>query len=424
MINSKKKGDTMKESKTLEFKETVTKTFLKTVSAFSNYGGGKIIFGIDDNGNVKGIEKSEDVCIDIENSINDNISPQPKYNILVNDDRTITLTVFEGDNKPYFYKSKAYKRNDTATIEVDTFELTRLILESKKINFEELKAEKQELEFTYLSQQLKKHIQIETFNKDILKTLNLYNEKNGYNNAANILSDNNIFPGIDIAIFGDTINIIKKRTTLENMSLLQMYDKTVEIFKDNYQYEEIDGSYRKKVELIPEEAFREALANALIHRSWDLNARIRIAMFNDKIEISSPGGLPSGISVDEYLCGMISLRRNPIISNIFYRLGIVEIFGTRILRINQAYENSIRKPIFNLSENAIQIILPVLNNFLIEDDQEIIYNALGESKSIPISEIVSNVPFGRTKTKELLKKMEKDGIVKVVGKGKATKYHI
>lgn len=140
----------MKESKTLEFKETVTKTFLKTVSAFSNYGGGKIIFGIDDNGNVKEIEKSEDVCIDIENSINDNISPQPKYNILVNDDRTITLTVFEGDNKPYFYKSKAYKRNDTATIEVDTFELTRLILESKKINFEELKAEKQELEFTYL----------------------------------------------------------------------------------------------------------------------------------------------------------------------------------------------------------------------------------------------------------------------------------
>ncbi len=414
----------MKESKTLEFKEDITKTFLKTVSAFANYGEGRIIFGIDNNGDIRGIEKSEDVCIDIENSINDNISPQPKYNILVNDDRTITLTVFEGDNKPYFYKSKAYKRNDTATIEVDTFELTRLILESKKINFEELKAEKQELEFTYLSQQLKKHIQIETFNKDILKTLNLYNEKNGYNNAANILSDNNIFPGIDIAIFGDTINIIKKRTTLENMSVLQMYDKTVEIFKDNYQYEEIDGSYRKKVELIPEEAFREALANALIHRSWDLNARIRIAMFNDKIEISSPGGVPSGISVDEYLCGMISLRHNPIISNIFYRLGIVEIFGTGILRINQAYENSIRKPIFNLSENAIQIILPVLNNFLIEDDQEIIYNALGKSKSIPISEIVSNVPFGRTKTKELLKKMENEGIVKVVGKGKATKYHI
>ena len=292
------------------------------------------------------------------------------------------------------------------------------------MNFEKMPSKVQDLKFNYLEEKLKKHIQIETFNKDILKTLNLYNEKNGYNNAANILSDNNIFPGIDIAIFGDTINIIKKRTTLENMSVLQMYDKTVEIFKDNYQYEEIDGSYRKKVELIPEEAFREALANALIHRSWDLNARIRIAMFNDKIEISSFGGAPSGISVDEYLCGMISLRRNPIISNIFYRLGIVEIFGTRILRINQAYENSIRKPIFNLSENAIQIILPVLNNFLIEDDQEIIYNALGKSKSIPISEIVSNVPFGRTKTKELLKKMEKDGIVKVVGKGKATKYHI
>lgn len=415
----------MKESKTLEFKETVTKTFLKTVSAFSNYGGGKIIFGIDDNGNVKEIEKSEDVCIDIENSINDNISPQPKYNILVNDDRTITLTVFEGDNKPYFYKSKAYKRNDIATIEVDTFELTRLILESKKINFEELKAEKQELEFTYLSQQLKKHIQIETFNKDILKTLNLYNEKNGYNNAANILSDNNIFPGIDIAIFGDTINIIKKRTTLENMSILQMYDKAVEVYDDYYKYEEIEGSYRKKIELIPEEAFREALANALIHRSWDINARIRVAMFNDRIEISSPGGLPNGMTLDEYLHGMISLRRNPIIRNVFYRLGIVEIFGTGILRINHAYENSIRKPIYNVSANSIQIILPLYDaNFTIEDNQSVIYKVLSKYENMSISDILPHVPFGRSKTKELLKKMENEGIVKVVGKGKATKYHI
>lgn len=415
----------MKESKTLEFKETVTKTFLKTVSAFSNYGGGKIIFGIDDNGNVKGIEKSEDVCIDIENSINDNISPQPKYNILVNDDRTITLTVFEGDNKPYFYKSKVYKRNDTATIEVDTFELTRLILESKKINFEELPSEKKDLKFIYLEEKLKEYIKIESFNTDTLKTLNLYNEKSGYNNAANILSDNSTFPGVDVAMFGDTINIIKKRTTLENMSILQMYDKAVEVYDDYYKYEEIEGSYRKKIELIPEEAFREALANALIHRSWDINARIRVAMFNDRIEISSPGGLPNGMTLDEYLHGMISLRRNPIIRNVFYRLGIVEIFGTGILRINHAYENSIRKPIYNVSANSIQIILPLYDaNFTIEDNQSVIYKVLSKYENMSISDILPHVPFGRSKTKELLKKMESEGIVKVVGKGKATKYHI
>lgn len=78
------------------------------------------------------------------------------------------------------------------------------------MNYEELSSESQELEFNYLTEKLKQHIQIESFNNDTLKTLNLFSEKNGYNNAANILSDNNTFPSIDIAIFGDTINIIKK----------------------------------------------------------------------------------------------------------------------------------------------------------------------------------------------------------------------
>lgn len=239
------------------------------------------------------------------------------------------------------------------------------------------------------------------------------------------MSDNSTFPGVDVAMFGDTINIIKKRTTLENMSILQMYDKAVEVYDDYYKYEEIEGSYRKKIELIPEEAFREALANALIHRSWDLNARIRIAMFNDRIEISSPGGLPNGMTLDEYLHGMISLRRNPIIRNVFYRLGIVEIFGTGILRINHAYENSIRKPIYNVSANSIQIILPLYDaNFTIEDNQSVIYKVLSKYENMSISDILPHVPFGRSKTKELLKKMESEGIVKVVGKGKATKYHI
>ncbi len=85
----------------------------------------------------------------------------------------------------------------------------------------------------------------------------------------------------------------------------------------------------KKVDLVPEEAFRESVANALIHRAWDLNANIRISMYDDRIEITSPGGLINGITKDEYITGMISMLRNPIISNIFYRLGIVEIFGTR-----------------------------------------------------------------------------------------------
>ena len=106
--------------------------FCKTVSAFSNYNGGMILFGVDDDGNVKGLPDVKQACLDIENKINDSISPQPNYMLeLQNNDQTIKLTVKSGLQKPYLYKSKAYKRNDTATIEVDTLEFSRLVLEEK-----------------------------------------------------------------------------------------------------------------------------------------------------------------------------------------------------------------------------------------------------------------------------------------------------
>ena len=126
-----------------------------------------------------------------ENKINDNVSPQPDYTIEVQSDNTIRLTVKAGVHKPYLYKSKAYKRNDTATIEVDTLEFSRLILEGKNIRFEELPCREQVLTFELLCKKLKESIKIDTFNKDTLKTLNLYSNENGYNNAAGLLADKN-----------------------------------------------------------------------------------------------------------------------------------------------------------------------------------------------------------------------------------------
>ena len=210
---------TMRETRILEFKETITNTFLKTVSAFSNYNGGTILFGVDDNGNVKGLPDVKQACLDIENKINDSISPQPNYTLEIqNNDQTIKLTVKSGLQKPYLYKSKAYKRNDTATIEVDTLEFSRLVLDGKNISFEELPCKDQELSFKILQCKLKENIYIETFNQDTLKTLNLYDNINGYNNAAGLLADKNHFSGIDIVKFGENISIIQKRVTFEHIT--------------------------------------------------------------------------------------------------------------------------------------------------------------------------------------------------------------
>ena len=414
----------MRETRTLEFKETITNTFLKTVSAFSNYDGGSILFGIDDNGNVKGLPDIKQACLDIENKINDSISPQPNYTLEVqNNNQTIKLTVKSGIQKPYLYKSKAYKRNDTATIEVDTLEFSRLILEEKNIRFVELPCKDQELSFEILYSKLKESVQIETFNRDTLKTLNLYDNVNGYNNAGSLLADRNHFPGIDMVKFGESISIIQKRVTFENISILDVYEKAIAVFRDYYEYEVIQEADRKKVEKIPEAAFREAIANSLIHRVWDVESQIRVLMFDDRIEVVSPGGLPSGITVNEYLAGKLSALRNRNLANVFYRLGFVEIFGTGIIRIKQLYEESLAKPEFEVSENAIKVVLPIFEkNFNLSEDEKAIYKVLSKTMLKSISEIAPYVPFGKSKTTQLLKSMGQKGVVIVEGKGRSTKY--
>ena len=416
----------MRETRMLEFKEAITNTFLKTVSAFSNYDGGVVLFGIDDNGNIKGVSDVEQACLDIENKINDSISPQPDYTLEVqNHGQTIKLTVKSGLQKPYLYKSKAYKRNDTATIEVDTLEFSRLILSGKNIRFEELPCMDQELTFEVLHCKLKESIQLETFNQDTLKTLNLYDSVNGYSNAAGLLADKNHFPGIDMVKFGETISVIQKRITFENTSVLDVYEKAISVFRDYYEYEVIEGADRKKQEKIPEAAFREAIANALIHRAWDVDAQIRVSMYENRIEVVSPGGLPSGITAEEYMSGKLSVLRNRNLANVFYRLGFVEIFGTGIIRIKELYEGGLVKPDFEVSENAIRIVLPIFeSNMNLTEDEKKVYIILSKTMLKSISEIAPYAPFGKSKTTQLLKKMEQKGVVIVEGRGRGTKYKI
>lgn len=414
----------MRETKTVEFKEEITNTFLKTVSAFSNYDGGEIYFGIDDDGNIKGLSDVKQACLDIENKINASITPQPDYTLEVqNNDRTIKLIVKSGRNKPYLYKSRAYRRNDTSTIEVDNLELSRLILEGKNIKFEDLPCDDQELTFHTLEKLVKEHIQLESFNQDTLKTLNLYTSNTGYTNAAGILADNNHFPGVDMVRFGDSISVILKRVTIEHVSALTVYERALEVFRDYYRYEIIQGQDRKEMYKIPEEAFREAIANALIHRVWDMDSQIRVSMFDDRVEVVSPGSLPPGITVEEYLDGKLSVLRNRNLANVFYRLGFVEVFGTGIARIRELYKDSVSQPEFKVSENTIQIVLPIVEeNLNLTDDEKAVYKALSRTMLKPISEITPYVAFGKSKVSQLLKEMSEKGVVKIEGRGRGTKY--
>lgn len=414
----------MREKRDLEFKSGVSHSFLKTVSAFSNIGKGIIRFGVDDNGNIIGLSNLEETCLNIENKINDSITPNPNYKFEIDyKNKTIDLIVYEGLNKPYLYKSKAYKRNDSSTIEMDNLELQRLILEGKNLYFEELPY-KGELSFEILKNEFKNILNID-LNNDILKTLGLLKSSGEYNNASALLADRNNFPGIDIIRFGNDINEIMDRETIINTSILSQYHKAYEFFEKYYQYELIDGTSRKSIDLIPINAFREAVANALIHRVWDDTPNIRISMFKDKIVIFSPGGLPSGISKEEYLDGQVSKLRNPTLANVFFRLKYIEMFGTGILRIKELYKNNECKPDFKINENSITVTLPVLNTKPIMTlDETKVYEYLKKGIIASRLDLITYTGFSKDKVLRIVKTLTENGYIKAIGEGRSRKYLI
>ena len=380
----------MKENHQLEFKEQVTGKFLKTVSAFANYDGGKIVFGIADDGTVSPLESPEQTKLDIESMINDSISPQPDYSLSVTDGgRTVTLTVSPGEQKPYFCKGKAYKRNDTATVEADRLELNRLILAGQNLSFEELKAERQDLSFTALGAAMRQRPGIAELTDDILKSLGLISPKYGFNKAAELLSDSNSYPGITAVRFGDTENTIRKR-----------------------------------VESIPLDAFREALANAVIHRTWDVAVETTVFMYDDRIVITSPGGLPPNLSKEEFLRGGISVPRNRILADILFRIGMIEKLGTGIRKIRSLYKNNEAQPVFDVMQNSISVTLPVTGHADMTDDERSVYSVLSRTNPLSTKEIAGLLPFGRSKVIVLLKKLVEKDIAVTEGSGRGTKYRL
>lgn len=294
-------------------------------------------------------------------------------------DRTITLTVEEGPHKPYCLKSKAYKRNDTSTVEVDRLEFDRLVLAGQNLSYDKTPAHTDGLTFKTLGAQVEEKLGINEINDDVLKTLELESPRGEFNVAAELLADINSFPGIDCAV-------------------------------------------RVTRDLIPEAAFREAIANSLVHRQWDVSAHIRVAMFGNRVEITSPGGLPQGLSEREYLDSQTSILRNPILGNVFFRLDLIEWFGTGVLRIKECYRQSAAQPIFDIYENSIKVTLPVIQSTAdLAEGEAAIFNIVS-GRTLPTSEITSLSGFSRSKVQAITKRLVERGYLSVVGSGRGTKH--
>lgn len=409
-----------------ELKSKLNDKFLKTVSSFANYNDGRIIFGLDNEGNSIGLDDLDETKLKIENKINDSIKPRPSFNIDIDfENSNIILTIFEGENKPYYYNNKAYKRSDSSDVEVDRDELSDLILYGKNLDYEQITSNDQNLTFDYFNTEANDRMGILDPDLDLLRSFDLYSNNSGYNNAGLLISDHNYYNVVDFVKFGDSISDIDFRKTLDNISILEAFNNMIDYYRQYYNKEVIVGKSRETLEKVPYKAFREAMANALVHRRWDRDEYISVSFYNDRVEISSPGGLPDGISEYEYLNRRVSSPRNPIISNVFSRFRYIDRLGTGIFRIKEAYQDSISEPVFEISENYVTVILPIIEEIVFDDispDAKKVLDSLLSNDLLSRIELEELTGFGKDKVIRLLNDLRSIGVVEIVGNGRGTKY--
>lgn len=420
------------ENATLELKEKETRTFHKTISAFANYGDGKIIFGVKKDGTITGIEDPEEFRLQVENSINDTIDPRPKFELktkVIEGKYIVELLVYKGINTPYTYHGAAYKRSDTSTVPVDSNELRLLSLKGVNFSYDQLPSTENDLSFNNLKKCLVDKTGIKRFTDDTLRTLGLIN-KDHYTRAAQLISDENHLhqSATSIVRFGENISVFLDRIDINRKSLLMQYSEALNRFDKWYApYEKIVGFKRVQRDQIPREAYREGVVNALVHRRYDLNSAVQISMYNDRVEITSPGGLPPGITQVAYLYGQVSLIRNVTLAEVFHRIGLIEKFGTGILRIREEYSPFAANPKFDVTGDHIRVILPVIDYDAVKEDKdidELILDLLSHKSPLSRAELEEMTGYKRSWLHQTLKNMVDQGVIVVVGGGPHTKYKI
>ncbi|MCL2813838.1 MAG: putative DNA binding domain-containing protein [Oscillospiraceae bacterium] len=353
------------ENLNLEYKREYTAEINKEVIAFANGEGGVILIGIDNDGNKFFLSNTDETLTKATNLIRDSISPDVTMFVkaFIEDD-VVKIEVGEGTNKPYYITDKGLKPSGVYVRQGNskapaTFEQIRQMIKiTDGDRFEDMRSLEQKLTFIETENEfVKRKVKFETSQ---MRTLGLIDSGNQFTNLALLFSDQSTHT-IKIAVFnGTTKNEFKTRKEFGGSVLKQLHDSYDFINLNNKLPATFSGLDRIERYDYPDEAIREALLNAIIHRDYAFSGSIIINIFDDRIEFVSIGGLVAGISKKDIMLG-ISQTRNEKLANIFYRLKHVEAFGTGIQKIMSLYADELRKPEIIVSDGAIVAELPNVN---------------------------------------------------------------
>ena len=223
-----------------------------------------------------------------------------------------------------------------------------------------------------------------------MRTLHLIGDDDTYTNLAFLLSEQCTHM-IKLAVFeGSKKSVFKDRRELSGSLLEQMEEAFNYIDRYNRTRAEFSGLDRLDMRDYPPEAIREALLNAIVHRDYSFSGATLISIFEDRIEFVTIGGLVKGITLDDVKLG-ISVLRNQHLANIFYRLRLIEAYGTGILKINECYDDYDVKPLIETTGNAFKITLPNTNFHAEEQKSSLTPKTSGSTSVTKKEERISTV---------------------------------
>ena len=401
-------GEATEYDKKLALEEKKPKSWCKSVSAFANTFGGALIFGVSNEGMVVGLENPEGDAEKISEVIKTRLDPMPEFKLRfyqTEDGKVlIILDVYKGDETPYYYSGdgvlEAYVRVGNESVKATATELKRLVLRGKNTSYDSQNStyKAEDYAFSKLKERYKKWTGNSFDDKDLI-SFGLVNEQGNLTNAGALLADES--PIRCSRLFCTRWNGLNKSggavDALDDAeysgSVISLIENGEAFIKRNCKMKwRKTANSREEMPEYVERSYHEALVNALAHRDYLVNgSEVHVDIYDDRMEIYSPGGMPDGSMIQDRDPLMVpSTRRNPVLADVFNRLGYMERKGSGFGKIISGYEFQInydesKRPLFRSDRYQFTVVMPNLNYDVSHDFEE--NETMSESMSESMSKL-------------------------------------
>lgn len=437
-----------RETEIVELKSIVMDDIKKEIIAFANCDGGTVYVGVADDGKVLGVENADECALQISNMVRDAVKPDVTmfihYETLECDGKAVVaVNIQRGTNRPYYLAKKGlrpegvYVRQGYSSVPATDTAIRQMIKETDGDSFENMRSINQALTFEATKKEFEKRNVV--FGQPQMQTLKIVSADGIYTNLGLLLSEQCLHT-IKAAVFeGINQNVFKDRREFSGSLMQQLNDVYDYIDFHNQTHATFRKLLRIDTRDYPEVAVREALLNTLVHRDYSFRASTLISIYDDRIEFVSIGGLLPGLELDDLMMG-VSVCRNSHLANVFYRLQLIEAYGTGMKKIMGAYANALVQPKIKTTNNAFKIILPNVNftpkaaevhkdfekaaDLVLDSNEEKVLQFLREHLMITRKETQTLLEVSQSTAGRILKAMVDSGRIKQIGGSRTTRYEL